>query len=81
MKTKIVLALPAAASLGLDALAETSIPASPEWVRAMPQGTDPRVRITLEYAKHVARDAYFWGVADAEHLQPAAVLHEREGSQ
>jgi len=64
MKTKIanltsLLALLAAASLGPDALAETPIPASPEWARAMPQGPDTRVKITAEYAKHVARDAYF----------------------
>ena len=26
----------------------------------MPQGPDTRSRITEEYARHVARDAYFW---------------------
>jgi hypothetical protein len=33
---------------------------SPLWSRAMPPGPDTRVKITREYAKHVARDAFFW---------------------
>jgi hypothetical protein len=33
---------------------------SPAWSRAMPPGPDARVKITEEYAKHVARDAYLW---------------------
>ena len=33
---------------------------SPQWIRAMPPGPDARVKITEEYAKLVARDAYFW---------------------
>src|SRR4029434_3351567 len=33
---------------------------SPGWVRALPSGPDTRVKITEEYAKLVARDAYFW---------------------
>lgn len=33
---------------------------SPNWSRAMPPGPDTRVKITEEYAKHVARDAFFW---------------------
>jgi hypothetical protein len=33
---------------------------SRDWSRAMPPGPDARVKITEEYAKHVARDAYFW---------------------
>ena len=28
--------------------------------RAFPQGPDARGRITEEYARHVARDVYFW---------------------
>jgi hypothetical protein len=33
---------------------------SPSWTRALPPGPDARVKITEEYAKGVARDAYFW---------------------
>lgn len=33
---------------------------SPSWTRALPAGPDRRVKITEEYAKHVARDAFFW---------------------
>jgi hypothetical protein len=33
---------------------------SPGWSRAIPPGPDTRVKITEEYASHVARDAYFW---------------------
>src|SRR5215471_13515386 len=36
------------------------IPASPAWSRALPPGPDVRVKITEEYARLVARDAYFW---------------------
>ena len=36
------------------------LPPSPGWARAMPPGPDVRVKITEEYAKHVARDAFFW---------------------
>lgn len=36
------------------------LPPSPDWARALPPGPDPRVKITEEYAKHLARDAYFW---------------------
>ena len=32
---------------------------SPMWARAMPPGPDTRIKITKEYAKHVARDAFF----------------------
>jgi len=34
--------------------------ASPGWAGALPSGPDKRVKITDEYAKLVARDAYFW---------------------
>jgi hypothetical protein len=33
---------------------------SPAWARAIPSGPDARVKITEAYARHVARDAYFW---------------------
>jgi len=33
---------------------------SANWSRAMPAGPDTRVKITASYARHVARDAYFW---------------------
>lgn len=33
---------------------------SPGWSRALPPAPDKRIRITEEYAKHLARDAYFW---------------------
>jgi hypothetical protein len=36
------------------------LPPSPEWARALQPGPDTRVKITEEYAKLVARDAYFW---------------------
>jgi len=32
---------------------------SQNWSRAMPPGPDRRVKITKEYAKHIARDAFF----------------------
>ena len=50
------------AALSSVALAQPpSIPPSPSWTRALPPGPDTRVKITEEYARHVARDAYFWG--------------------
>jgi len=36
------------------------LPPSPDLARAFPQGPDARVKITEEYARLVARDAYFW---------------------
>src|SRR5262249_46726889 len=36
------------------------LPPSPSWTRALPNGPDMRSRMTEEYAKLVARDAYFW---------------------
>ena len=33
---------------------------SPGWTRAMPPAPDVRVKITEAYARHVARDAFFW---------------------
>ena len=37
-----------------------SLAPSPSWARALPPGPDARVKVTEEYAKHAARDAYFW---------------------
>lgn len=62
--------LAAASTLGAAApsvaLAQNSslnpqpLPPSPEWTRALPTGPDMRVKMTEEYARHIARDAYFW---------------------
>ena len=50
------------AAFSSAALAQSPwIPPSPSWTRALPAGPDTRVKITEEYAGHVARDAYFWG--------------------
>jgi hypothetical protein len=38
----------------------TDVSPSPHWSRAMPPGPDRLVKITIEYAKHVAADAFFW---------------------
>src|SRR6478609_653063 len=43
-----------------DQLSPQPLPPSPEWKRALPPGPDTRVKMTEEYAKHIARDAYFW---------------------
>jgi hypothetical protein len=40
--------------------ASTDVVPSINWSRAMAPGPDTRVKITEEYAKLVARDAYFW---------------------
>lgn len=50
----------AAAPRVLAEEASTRVPPSPNWARAMPPAPDARVKITVEYAKHVGRDAYFW---------------------
>ncbi len=39
---------------------QNGIPPSPGWAHALPAGPDTRVRITEEYARHVARDVFFW---------------------
>jgi hypothetical protein len=63
---KVLLATAATiALLGLSSAAQAQGPVSPispspGWVRALPPGPDTRVKITEEYAKLVARDAYFW---------------------
>jgi hypothetical protein len=36
------------------------LPPSPEWARALPPGPDTRVKMTQEYTKLIAREAYFW---------------------
>lgn len=48
------------ACYGSPAVAQAPIPASPGWDRAMPAGPDASIKITEAYARHVARDAYFW---------------------
>ncbi len=45
---------------GVSDATARAIAASPLWNRAMPPGPDVRVKITKEYARHVARDAFFW---------------------
>jgi hypothetical protein len=40
--------------------AQTTLPPSPVWSKAMPTGPDTRVKITEEYARQIGRDAYFW---------------------
>ena len=67
MRTRKVLLATAAtiAFLHCSLAAQAQVPAppispSPGWVRALPPGPDTRVKITEEYAKLVARDAYFW---------------------
>src|SRR6516165_12052650 len=37
-----------------------NISLSPEWSEALPAGPETKVKITEAYARHVARDAYFW---------------------
>jgi len=43
-----------------DELNPQPLPPSPGFALAMPKGPDTRVKMTEEYAKLVARDAYFW---------------------
>jgi hypothetical protein len=45
---------------GISDLSARAITSSPLWKRAMPPGPDVRVKLTKEYARHVARDAFFW---------------------
>jgi hypothetical protein len=53
--------LASASSLALaDDLNPQPLPPSPGMALAMPAGPDTRVKMTEEYAKLVARDAYFW---------------------
>jgi len=47
-------------SVSVSAIQAESVPSSPSWALAMPPGPDARVKITEEYARHVARDTYFW---------------------
>jgi hypothetical protein len=67
MRTREVLLATAAIVVTLDffSAAQAQMPPppilpSPGWIRALPPGPDTRVKITEEYAKLVARDAYFW---------------------
>jgi hypothetical protein len=50
----------AVANAETSSLNPQPLPPSPGWERAMPPAPDPRIKVTEEYAKHVARDAYFW---------------------
>lgn len=53
----------AIALLSLFAFDPTSaerLPPSPSWSSAMPDGPDREMKITEQYARSVARDAYFW---------------------
>ena len=43
-----------------DELNPQPLPPSPGFALAMPTGPDTRVKLTEQYAKLVARDAYFW---------------------
>src|SRR5262249_39538027 len=43
-----------------EAQAPTPLAPSPGWQRQLPNGPDLRSKMTEEYAKLVARDAYFW---------------------
>jgi hypothetical protein len=47
-------------STGMAVAQISTVEPSPSWSRALPPGPDTRVKITEEYAKLVARDAYFW---------------------
>src|SRR5262245_20763710 len=49
-----------AASTTLPVRAQTMLAPSPGWVRAMPAGPVTSTRITADYARLVARDAFFW---------------------
>src|SRR5262245_51739691 len=67
MPTRSVLLATAATItfLSVSSIAQAQAPfppisPSPSWLRALPSGPDTRVKITEEYAKLVARDAYFW---------------------
>lgn len=50
---------PSAAHAQVQPPAQPVAPSS-NWVRAMPPAPDTRVRLTEQYVRHVARDAYFW---------------------
>jgi hypothetical protein len=46
---------------GLTSVAKAQpLEPSPGWTRAMPSGPDATVKVTEEYARLVAREAYFW---------------------
>ena len=47
-------------TLAASSSVATDVAPSPLWSRAMPPGPDRSVKITQAYAKHVARDAFFW---------------------
>src|SRR6516164_4446679 len=47
-------------ALGVTATAQMPLQPSANWAGALPTGPDVRGKVTEAYAKHVARDAYFW---------------------
>ena len=57
--TAVVVVLALAGS-SRSAVAQTPVPVSPGWSRALPPGPDTRVKITAAYARLVAKDSYFW---------------------
>jgi hypothetical protein len=59
-KTTCVALLLATVSLAMLAQAQAPLPPSPQWTEAMPAGPVAGTKITEEYARLVARDAYFW---------------------
>ena len=54
------ISLVASGACAQSSLNPQPLPPSPDWARALPQGPDARIKITEEYARHVARDVYFW---------------------
>jgi hypothetical protein len=50
----------AVAQAEMSTLNPQPLPPSPDWARALPNGPDMRSKMTEEYAKLIARDAYFW---------------------
>jgi hypothetical protein len=60
-RQKAIVAALLLSSFGFFAtLVSAQTPPSPSWALAMPPGPDARVKITEDYARLVARDAYFW---------------------
>jgi hypothetical protein len=47
-------------TVAADPASSMALSPSPGWARAMPPAPDVRVKITEAYARHVARDAFFW---------------------
>jgi hypothetical protein len=60
MRTTLTICSLGIAITSLSVIHAQCIPPSSGWAGAMPPGPDVRAKITEEYAKLVARDAYFW---------------------